>query len=53
MSVTIWLADDLATRTTQPLFCNPYDRNRLTGGFNLVEEGTKMTVGAGTITQTD
>jgi len=81
MSVTIWLADDLATSrgdmicrpenqpefprtstpwcagwpsgTTQPLFCDPYDRNRLNGGFIPVEEGTKVTVGAGMITQTD
>ena len=40
-------------RTTQPLFCDPYDRNRLNGGFIPVEEGTKVTVGAGMITQTD
>ena len=40
-------------RTTQPLFCDPYDRNRLNGGFIPVEEGTKVTVGAEMITQTD
>ncbi len=37
-------------RTTQPLFCDPYDRNRLTGGFILIDEGTNVTVGAGMIT---
>jgi len=37
-------------RTTQPLFVDPYDRNRLTGGFILIDEGTNVTVGAGMIT---
>ena len=45
--------DRVTLRTTQPLFCDPYDRNRLNGGFIPVEEGTKVTVGAGMITQTD
>jgi len=37
-------------RTTQPLFVDPYDRSRLTGGFILIDEGTNVTVGAGMIT---
>ncbi len=45
--------DRVTLRTTQPLFCDPHDRNRLNGGLIPVEEGTKVTVGAGMITQTD
>jgi bifunctional enzyme CysN/CysC len=37
-------------RTTQPLFCDEYGRNRLTGGFVLFDEGTNRTVAAGMIT---
>jgi bifunctional enzyme CysN/CysC len=37
-------------RTTQPLFCDDYARNRLTGSFILADEATNMTVGAGVIT---
>jgi bifunctional enzyme CysN/CysC len=37
-------------RTTQPLLCDPYARNRSTGGFILVDEATNRTVGAGMIT---
>ena len=37
-------------RVTQPLFCDPYSRNRLTGGLILIDEGTSATVGAGMIT---
>lgn len=36
-------------RTTQPLFFDEYRRNRETGSFILVEEGTNNTVGAGMI----
>jgi bifunctional enzyme CysN/CysC len=36
-------------RTTQPLFCDPYRRNRTTGGFVLLDETTNRTVGAGMI----
>jgi len=36
-------------RTTQPLFVDPYARNRLTGGFILIDEATNGTVGAGMI----
>jgi bifunctional enzyme CysN/CysC len=35
-------------RTTQPLFCDDYARNRLTGSFILIDEVTHNTVGAGT-----
>jgi bifunctional enzyme CysN/CysC len=37
-------------RTTQPLLCDPYSRNRTTGGFILIDESTNRTVGAGMIT---
>jgi bifunctional enzyme CysN/CysC len=37
-------------RTTQPLFCDDYGRNRLTGGFVLVDESTNRTVASGMIT---
>ena len=37
-------------RVTQPLFCDPYRRNRLTGAFVLIDEATNATVGAGMIT---
>ncbi len=36
-------------RTTQPLFVDEYRRNRNTGSFILVDEGTMETVGAGMI----
>ncbi|GAB3207514.1 sulfate adenylyltransferase subunit 1 [Marinactinospora thermotolerans DSM 45154] len=39
-------------RATQPLFADEYKRNRLTGGFVLIDEGTNTTVGAGMIVQT-
>ncbi|GAB4070823.1 hypothetical protein GCM10028777_37240 [Angustibacter speluncae] len=38
-------------RTTQPLLCDDYSRNRATGGFVLIDEGTKRTVAAGMITE--
>jgi bifunctional enzyme CysN/CysC len=37
-------------RTTSPLFCDEYARNRLTGSFILADEATNATVGAGVIT---
>ena len=33
-------------RTTQPLFFDAYNRNRITGSFILVDEATNVTVGA-------
>ncbi|GAA3742394.1 sulfate adenylyltransferase subunit CysN [Salinactinospora qingdaonensis] len=38
-------------RVTQPLFVDEYQRNRLTGGFILIDEGTNTTVAAGMVTQ--
>ncbi|MGO9082101.1 MAG: sulfate adenylyltransferase subunit 1, partial [Streptosporangiaceae bacterium] len=37
-------------RLTQPLFCDPYSRNRMTGGLILIDEATGATVGAAMIT---
>ncbi len=36
-------------RTTVPLLCDPYAKNRTTGSFILVDEATGSTVGAGMI----
>jgi bifunctional enzyme CysN/CysC/sulfate adenylyltransferase subunit 1 len=36
-------------RTTVPLLCDPYSKNRTTGSFVLVDEATGVTVGAGMI----
>ncbi|HEU5161369.1 MAG TPA: GTP-binding protein [Streptosporangiaceae bacterium] len=36
-------------RVTQPLFVDDYNRNRLTGGFILIDEATNGTVAAGMI----
>jgi bifunctional enzyme CysN/CysC len=38
-------------RMTHPLFCDPYTRNRQTGGLILVDEATGSTVGAGMIAE--
>jgi bifunctional enzyme CysN/CysC len=38
-------------RLTQPLFCDPYTRNRQTGGLILIDEATGATVAAGMITE--
>jgi sulfate adenylyltransferase large subunit len=38
-------------RLTHPLFCDPYTRNRQTGGLILVDEATGATVGAGMIAE--
>jgi bifunctional enzyme CysN/CysC len=40
-------------RVAQPLFVDEYARNRLTGGFILVDEATNVTVGAGMIVAAD
>jgi len=37
-------------RLTQPIFCDPYGRNRVTGGLILIDEATSATVGAAMIT---
>jgi len=36
-------------RTTVPLLCDPYEKNRTTGSFILLDEATGVTVGAGMI----
>ncbi len=36
-------------RTTVPLLCDPYEKNRTTGSFILMDEATGVTVGAGMI----
>jgi bifunctional enzyme CysN/CysC len=38
-------------RLTQPIFCDPYQRNRMTGGLILIDEATGSTVGAAMITE--
>ena len=38
-------------RTTVPLMCDEYSRNRTTGGFVLIDEATNRTVAAGMITE--
>jgi bifunctional enzyme CysN/CysC len=40
----------LRMRTTSPLFFDEYRRNRHTGSFIIVDEGTNATIGAGMIT---
>lgn len=37
-------------RTTTPFFFDEYRRNRTTGSFILVDEGSNVTIGAGMIT---
>jgi bifunctional enzyme CysN/CysC len=37
-------------RLTQPIFCDPYNRNRMTGGLILIDEATNATVAAAMIT---
>jgi bifunctional enzyme CysN/CysC len=39
-------------RTTAPLLCDDYRRNRATGGFILIDEVTNRTVGAGIVLET-
>ncbi|WP_067965730.1 sulfate adenylyltransferase subunit CysN [Nocardiopsis trehalosi] len=43
----------ITLRSTQPLFADEYKRNRLTGGFILIDEATNATVGAGMIVNAD
>ena len=38
-------------RTTVPLLADEYRRNRTTGGFIVIDEGTNRTVGAGMIVE--
>jgi sulfate adenylyltransferase subunit 1 (EFTu-like GTPase family) len=33
-------------RLTQPVFCDPYSGNRMTGGLILIDESTNSTVAA-------
>jgi bifunctional enzyme CysN/CysC len=40
----------ITLRVTQPIFCDPYSRNRQTGGLILIDEATSSTVGAAMIT---
>src|SRR5690242_5125625 len=40
-------------RTTVPLLCDPYNKNRTTGSFILIDEATGVTVGAGMINSAD
>src|SRR5216683_7692772 len=39
----------VSLRLTQPVFCDPYARNRMTGGLILIDEATSATVGAAMI----
>src|SRR3954468_13645985 len=39
----------VSLRITQPLFVDDYARNRMTGGFILIDEATNSTIGAGMI----
>ena len=41
----------VSLRVTQPLFFDPYARNRFTGGVILIDESTNATLGAGMITE--
>jgi bifunctional enzyme CysN/CysC len=41
----------ITLRLTHPLFCDPYTRNRQTGGFIMVDEATGATVASGMITE--
>ncbi|SDH20639.1 bifunctional enzyme CysN/CysC [Sinosporangium album] len=41
----------VSLRVTQPLFVDDYARNRMTGGFILIDEATHSTVGAGMIVE--
>ena len=41
----------VSLRLTQPIFCDPYARNRMTGGMILIDEATSATVGAAMITE--
>jgi bifunctional enzyme CysN/CysC/sulfate adenylyltransferase subunit 1 len=36
-------------RAASPIFADPYSRNRLTGGFIVIDAGSNATVGAGMV----
>ena len=40
----------VSLRLTQPVFCDPYNRNRMTGGLILIDEASNVPVGAVMIT---
>jgi sulfate adenylyltransferase subunit 1 (EFTu-like GTPase family) len=40
----------VSLRLTQPVFADPYTRNRATGGMILIDEATNATVGAAVLT---
>ena len=42
---------EIVLRLAQPVFCDPYERNRLTGGGLLIDEATHATAGAVLITE--
>ena len=39
----------ISIRTTSPILCDAYTKNRETGSFIMIDEGTNVTVGAGII----
>lgn len=41
----------ISVRTTKPLFCDKYSRNRITGSIILIDEATNVTVGSGMIVE--
>jgi sulfate adenylyltransferase large subunit len=41
---------EITVRLAQPVFCDPYERNRFTGGAVLIDESSHATVGAVLIT---
>src|SRR4051812_48672682 len=43
---------EVTLRTTSPVFADPYERNRTTGAFILIDERTHDTVGAGLVRET-
>jgi sulfate adenylyltransferase subunit 1 len=53
-SVTALALNDIGRvqfRTQQPIFVDPYARNRQTGGFVLVDPRTNATVAAGMVVE--
>jgi sulfate adenylyltransferase subunit 1 len=43
----------LRLKLAQPIFPDPYTKNRATGAFIVIDESTNDTVGAGMILQED
>jgi len=39
----------VSLKLAQPIFADPYQRNRATGAFIIIDESTNNTVGAGMI----